>query len=170
MYEDLDDLIKRSPKPLEVKRGISIKQDLAGKSRNLIGEILSVSVKFISKWRLIYEEYGVNGLMSTHQGGKPRAFLDGNKKAEVLAHIRSHEVFGVSELAAHLQSVHGVNFKSTQSYYDLLHEARMSWHKSQKTNPRRDAQKVQERRAEIKKTSKRAKIHQKSGNNSPFSR
>jgi len=66
MYEDLDDLIKRSPKPLEVKRGISIKQDLAGKSRNLIGEILSVSVKFISKWRLIYEEYGVNGLMSTH--------------------------------------------------------------------------------------------------------
>jgi hypothetical protein len=49
MYKDLDDLIRRSPKPLEVKRGIAVKQDLAGKSRNLIGEILSVSVKFISK-------------------------------------------------------------------------------------------------------------------------
>ncbi len=163
MYEDLDDLIKRSPKPLEVKRGIATKQDLAGKSRNLIGEILSVSVKFISKWRLIYEEYGVNGLISTHQGARPRAFLTADKKAEVLAHIRSHEVFGRPELAAYLQGTHGVSFKSPQSYYDLLHEARMSWHKSQKTNPRRDEQKVQERRGEIKKKSKKNENPSKSG-------
>jgi putative transposase len=155
MYEDLEDLIKRSPKPLEVKRGIAIKQDLAGKSRNLIGEILSVSVKFISKWRLIYDEYGVNGLVSMHQGAKPRAYLDEQKKAEVLKHIRSHEVFGPSELAACLEKDYGVRFKSKQSYYDLLHDARMSWHKSQKTNPRRNESKVQEKRTEIKKNSKK---------------
>jgi putative transposase len=97
----------------------------------------------------------VDGLLSAHQGARPRAFLSPEKKAEVLAHIRSHRVFGFSDLVAYLQGVHGVSFKSGQSYYDLLHEAGMSWHKSRKTNPRRDEQKVQERRAEIKKNFKK---------------
>lgn len=155
MYTDLEDLIKRSPKPAEVTRGIAVKQDLAGKSRKLIGEILSVSESFVSKWRLIYNDYGVNGLISAHQGAKPRAFLSEEKKAAVLAHIRSHSVFGYGDLVSYLQSTHGVNYKHSQSYYDLLHEAGMSWHKSQKINPRRDEQKVQARRSEIKKNYKK---------------
>jgi putative transposase len=163
MYQDLEDLASRSPKPLEVKRGIAVKQDLAGKSRNLIADVLSVSVKFISKWRLIYDEYGVNGLVSTYQGGSPRSFLDEEQKSETLLHIRSHEVFGLSDLAAYLQSKHGVVYKSLQSYYDLLHEARMSWHKSQKRNPRRDEQKVQEKRTEVKKNFKNSANPSKDG-------
>lgn len=156
MYKDLEELIRTSPKPLEVKRGIAVKQDLAGKNRNLIAEILSVSVKFVSKWRIIYDEHGVNGLESAHQGGAPRAFLDSETKPKVLAHIRSHEVFGVPELSAYLQGTFGVSYKHSQSYYDLLHEAKMSWHKSQKKNPRRDEQQVQNRRVEIKKKSKKS--------------
>jgi putative transposase len=155
MYTDLEDLIKRSPKPSEVKRGIAVKQDLAGKSRKLIGDILAVSRSFVSKWRIIYEEYGVNGLVSAHQGAKPRAFLSDEKKAEVLAHIQQHSVFGRGELASYLQNTHGVSYKHSQSYYDLLHEAGMSWHKSQKINPRRDEQKVQAKRSEIKKNFKK---------------
>lgn len=159
MYKDLEELIKRSPKPAEVKRGIAVKQDLAGKSRKLIAEILSVSVKFISKWRIIYDEYGVDGLESIHQGGKPRAFLDDEAKSKVLKHIQAHEVFSVPELAAYLQGTYGVSYQSSESYYDLLHGAKMSWHKSQKKNPRRDGQLVHEKRSEIKKTSKRTKIY-----------
>lgn len=168
MYKDLADLIKHSSKPAEIMRGLAVKQDLAGQKRKTIGEILSVSVAFISKWRIIYDEYGVDGLTSLHQGGKPRAFLNEEQKAEVLAHIHSHEVFGLSELSAYLQTVFGVSFKSSQSYYELLHEAKMSWHKSQKTNPRRDEQKVLQRRAEIKKTPKTAQGHQEAGNSSSF--
>jgi transposase len=163
MYTDLEDLLKRSPKPLEVKRGLAVKQDLAGKSRKLIAEILSVTEAFISKWRIIYEEYGVNGLQSAYQGAKPRAYLSEEKKAEVLAHISSHQVFGFSELVAYLQINHGVSFKSSQSYYDLLHAARMSWHKSQKVNPRRDAQKVATKRDEIKKNFKKSENLSKNG-------
>lgn len=151
MYKDLDDLIKHSSKGAEIKRGIAVKQDLAGKSRKLIAEIMSVTEAFISKWRIIYDEYGVNGLLSAHQGAKPRAFLSEEKKALVLAHIRSHSVFSFSDLVSYLQKEHGVSYKSSQSYYDLLHEAGMSWHKSQKTNPKRDEQRVQERRTAIKK-------------------
>jgi transposase len=151
MYTDLEDLIKRSVKPAEIKRGIAIKQDLAGKSRKLIAEILSVTEAFISKWRIIYDEYGVNGLVSAHRGAKPRAYLSEEKRAEVLAHVRSHAVFGFSDLVLYLQNTYSVSFKSSQSYYDLLHEAGMSWHKSQKKNPRRDEQMVQTKRLEVKK-------------------
>lgn len=156
MYTDLEDLIKRSAKAAEIKRGIAIKQDLAGKRRKLIAEVLSVTEAFISKWRLIYDEYGVNGLVSAHQGAKPRAFLSEEKKAAVLAHVRSHTVFGFSDLVSYLQNTYSVSFKSSQSYYDLLHEAGMSWHKSQKNNPRRDEQTVQTKRLEVKKNFKKS--------------
>ena len=155
MYETLEDLIERSPKHSEVKRGIAVQQDLAGKSRNSIAGILSISVKSISKWRLIYDEHGVDGLISAHQGAKPRAFLNETQKASVLAYIRSQEVFGIAELAAYLKSEYDVSYKSPQSYYNLLHEAGMSWHKSQKQNPKRDEQKVQHRRMELKKNFKK---------------
>lgn len=168
MYKDLEDLINRSPKPAEVKRGIAVKQDLTGKSRVLIGDILSVSASFISKWRRIYDEFGADGLISLYQGAKSRAFLSDEKKAEVLAHIKSHSVFGFQDLKSYLQSTHGVVYKHWQSYYDLLHEAGMSWHKSQKVNPRRDELKVQEKRIEIKKTPKRTKVNQKRADNSAF--
>lgn len=156
MYIDLEDLIKRSTKAAEIKRGIAIKQDLAGTRRKVISEVLSVTEAFISKWRLIYNEYGVNGLVSTYQGAKPRAFLSEEKKAEVLAHVRSHPVFSFSDLVCYLQNTYSVSFKSSQSYYDLLHEAGMSWHKSQKNNPRRNEQMVQTKRLEVKKNFKRS--------------
>lgn len=47
MHTDLEDLIKRSPKAAEVKLDIAIKQDLMGKSRKLIAEVLSVAETFI---------------------------------------------------------------------------------------------------------------------------
>lgn len=156
MYKDLEDLVKRSAKSREIKRGLAVQRDLAGQSRKLIAEVLGVCLSFVSKWRLIFDEYGVNGLISTHQGGASRAFLKTEQKEKVLAHIRSQEVFGPGELAQHLKSVYGISFQSPQSYYELLHEAGKTWHKSQKANPRRDEQEVQQRRHEIKKNSKKS--------------
>jgi putative transposase len=155
MYTDLEDMIKHSAKPIEVSRAIAVKQDLAGKKRSVIASILDKTEAFISKWRLIYDEYGVNGLMSIHIGGKSKAFLNDAAEKEVLLHIKSHEVFGPKDLMEYLKSRFGVEFKSLQSYYDLLHESGMSWHKSQKTNPRRNEEHVTKRRKELKKSSVR---------------
>ena len=131
---------------------MAVKQDLANKDRQVIADILSISVSFISKWRLIYEEFGADGLRSLHQGAKPRAFLSQEQKTAVLAHIGRHTVFGYQELVAHLADVYGVTYQHNSSYYDLLHAADMTWHKSQKRNPKRDEQQVTERREELKKT------------------
>ena len=43
-------------------------------------------------------------------------------------------------------------YESKQSYYDLLHEGRMSWKKTEKMNPKREESEVVPRREEIKKT------------------
>lgn len=161
MYRNLEDLIRNSPHAAEIKRGIAVKQDLAGKSRKVIADILSVTEAFVSKWRKIYDEFGVNGLQSIHQGGTPRALLNEAQRKEIIAHIRKFEVFGLQELQAHIQTTYHVTFKSMQSYYELLHAAGMSWHKSQKTNPRRDQKKVNARRKELKKNSENAENQSK---------
>ena len=62
-------------------------------------------------------------------------------------------MFSLADLVKYLKEVFEVEYKSMQSYYDLLHESNMSWHKSQKTNPRRDENQVLQRREEIKKNS-----------------
>jgi len=45
----------------------------------------------------------------------------------------------------------GVVYQSKQSYYDLLQLGGMSYHKSEKRNPKRDEAQVIARREEIKK-------------------
>ena len=43
-------------------------------------------------------------------------------------------------------------YRSKQSYYDLLDAGGMSYHRSEKDNPKRDETQVLARREEIKKT------------------
>lgn len=152
MNTDLDTFLKSGIKLAEIKRCLAVQQDLAGKRRKEIASFLSVTSAFVSKWRLIYDEYGSEGLRSNHQGGKPRAFLNEADRSKVIEHLKQQELFGPTELANWLKEQFGVRFRSPQSYYDLLHEAGISWHKSQKSNPRRDETKVLERRDELKKT------------------
>ena len=151
MHQVLDDFIKQCGNSAEIKRGLAVKQDLEGKPRVQIADILSVHPAFVSKWRLIYDEFGVNGLYSTHQGGAPRSFLTGEQRKQTLTHIGLQTIFGPKDLQLYLEKAFDVRFKSMQSYYRLLHEAGMSWHKSQKTNPRRDKAKILEKRQELKK-------------------
>ena len=154
MYKDIEDLIQHSKKSAEIKRGLAVKQDLAQKNRSMITEILGVCPSYVSKWRLIYETYGVNGLVSCHRGAAPRAFLTEAQRASVIKHIEAQEIFSPKDLALYLKDTYGISFKSSQSYYNLLQDAKMSYYKSQKINPRRDEEKIEERRKEIKKNLK----------------
>lgn len=161
MHQFLDDFIKQCGNSAEIKRGLAVKQDLEGKPRVQIADILSVHPAFVSKWRLIYDEFGVDGLYSTHQGGAPRSFLTREQRKQTLTHIGLQAIFGPKDLQLYLEKTFDVRFKSMQSYYQLLHEAGMSWHKSQKTNPGRDKVKVLEKRQELKKIQTQETINQK---------
>lgn len=56
------------------------------------------------------------------------------------------------ELVQYIESNYGVTFKPQQSYYDLLSAGGFSWHKTQKSNPKRDEEAVLKKREELKKT------------------
>ena len=55
----------------------------------------------------------------------------------------------------YVEERYGVVYQSKQSYYDLLEVGGMSYHRSEKVNPKRDEAQVLARREEIKKNWRR---------------
>jgi putative transposase len=153
LYPSLDVLIAQSTKPAQVLRALAVKNDLAGIARSQIGLLLGRSVSFVSKWRLIYDEYGTDGLISLHQGGRPRAFLTEQDKEAVLAYLQAQPTMSLPQLREYLQSCYGIFYRSDRSYYALLHQAGFTRHKSQKANARPDPILVTQKRKTIKKNS-----------------
>ena len=55
------------------------------------------------------------------------------------------------QLCDYLRDEYGIVYKSRQSYYDILHEAKVSWKKSQKQNSQGDPEEILGTREAIKK-------------------
>ncbi|NES73965.1 MAG: IS630 family transposase, partial [Okeania sp. SIO2D1] len=72
------------------------------------------------------------------------------EKEAVINWIKSQKYWDLSELECYLIEEYGVVFKSLSSYYELLNEAKISWQKAQKKNPKKDPEVVKKRNEEIK--------------------
>jgi len=134
----------------EIKRALAAKMVLEGFETHIICKLLEVSASFVSKWKNVYEAEGAEGLLLNHKGSQ--SFLTSVQKNEVIVYLKNLNHFSVAELRDHIESSYGVVYKSKQSYYDLFDEAGISWHKSQKINPKRDEKKILAKREDIKKT------------------
>ena len=135
----------------EYKRGQAVKLDLEMYPRKLTAEVLSVSVNFVSKWRVQDNKHGAAGLRLTHKGSK--GFLSKEDKQQVLEWIREQSPSISREtLESYLESNYGVSYKSSRSYYQLLEQAGLSYKKRQAVNPAKHEQKVLQRREELKKS------------------
>ena len=146
----LAEFLKQVKDKREYKRGQAVKLDLAGYGRKSIAVALSVSVNFVSKWRLQYNRHGVAALGLSYQGSK--GYLSAKEKEQVLAWLEDQSPYvGRETLETYLESQYGMRYKSTSSYYDLLHQAGISYKKRQAVNPKKDEQKVLDKREEIKK-------------------
>jgi putative transposase len=85
-----------------------------------------------------------------YQGSQ--GFLTESQKEKVLEWLGQQSgSVSVETLTSYLKSQYGVDYRSKQSYYDLLSLAGMSYKKRQALNPKKDEQKVLEKREEIKK-------------------
>lgn len=69
----------------------------------------------------------------------------------MLSWIGAQETISSEQVRDYLEEQYGVVYQSKQSYYELMQAAGLSYHKSEKRNPKRDEKQVFERRAEIKK-------------------
>ena len=143
----LDDIIN-SGDPREIKRALAVKMFEHGSNRSYISTILSVTESYVSKWNNIYRKTGDEGLLLGYIGSQ--SYIDEFDRCDILKYIKTKETITTDELAAYIKENFGVTYCSKQSYYDLLHEARMSWKKTEKVNPKRNEAAVLEKREEIK--------------------
>jgi putative transposase len=146
----LDEIIEKSKEVREVKRALAVKMVLGGMPGKQVAETLKVSEQFISKWKGVFEREGAEGLRLAYQGSL--GFLTKEQREEVIEWIKAKGTISLEPLISHLARVYEVSYGSKQSLYELLNEAGMSWHKSEKVNPKRDKALVMERRESIKKS------------------
>jgi transposase len=70
----------------------------------------------------------------------------------------------LEEVRDEIEARYGIVYQSKQSYYDLLDASGLSYHRTEKSNPKRDEAQVLERREEIKKNWRRAGKRLSGGN------
>lgn len=138
-----------APEGREIKRAIAVKMVVLGFKTKDICDVLDVSDSFVSKWKTIYENEGADGRRLHYKGGT--GFLTESQRNQILFHLQDKPHYSVEELRDLIERRYGVVYQSKQSYYDLLSEAGLSWHRTPAVNPKRDEGQVLLKRAEIKK-------------------
>lgn len=139
--EELEAFIASNPDPRELKRALAVSMTLRGYSHQQIMTLLQVSSGFISKWKQAFVMDGVPGLKLAYKGS--RGYLTDEEKQQVLAFLREKDHWDLNELECYLAEHFDIIFAAKSSYYDLFHEAGISWKKSQAENPRKDPELVE---------------------------
>lgn len=146
---DLKTFIKTTKDSCELKRALAVKNTLAGRPWFDVAKELEVCESFIGKWRQIYAELGQEGLRLSYKGSS--GYLSVKDKIHVLKWLEAQSNWSVESLRNYIQKQYGITYRSRQSYYALLHEAKLSWKKTQKRNPKAVPEKIKETREVLQK-------------------
>jgi len=145
----LGKLIKESKDVREVKRALSVKLVQSGMEGQSVSEMMKVSEQYVSKWKTNYSSEGAKGLLLGYQGSSN--YLNESERNEIVSWISKQTQVSVETLQNHLEANYGVVYRSRESYYELLKAGGMSYHKSEKVNPKRDEKVIKEKREAIQK-------------------
>lgn len=146
---DLQKFIQSTQERRELKRALAVQNTLADRPRAEVAAELGVKESFIGMWRWRFKHDGIACLAVGYQGSA--GYLTTAEKKAVVEWIQQQGAWNIQTLYRHIEATYGVRYKSQQSYYALLKEARMSWKKSQHRHPDADPAKVTAKRDEIKK-------------------
>jgi len=124
----------------EYRRGLAVKLAFQGYLYEVICDMLDVSPGFISRSKTAYETHGVEGLTLKYQGTRP--FLSATERQAVISWLKNQQEWSVERLHEYIETTYGIVFQSRQSYYQLLKEAEITYKRVQRTNPKRDEQRV----------------------------
>lgn len=145
--EELTDFIEANPDPRELKRALAVQMVMQNYTHSQIGEILRVSVGFVNKWKYAFFEQGMAGLKLKHQGS--RGYLTSVQRQAVIDWLKQKNYWHLDELKQYVEDSFGVVFESNQSYYELFQQAKITWKKTQKTNPNKDADLVAKKNVKL---------------------
>lgn len=145
----LAQVIEETTDVRELKRAVSVKLSEQGMATAAIGAVLQVTPRAVRKWRRRYEREGVDGLAVRNRGSE--SYLSIEQRQEVEDWLGAQETIRVDEVRDEIEARYGIVYQSNQSYYDLLDASGLSYHQTEKSNPKRNEAQVLERRDEIKK-------------------
>ena len=150
---DIDAIINEATDAREVKRAVSVKMGQQGLSPAQICQVLKVSLQSVSKWKGQYEAEGAAALRMKYRGSE--GYLRVEEREEILHWIGAQETVSIEAVRDYVEERYGVVYHSKQSYYELLEAGGMSYHRSEKSNPKRDGAQILARCEEIKKNWRR---------------
>lgn len=140
LMNSLSQFIASTTDARELKRALAVQMRQQGYPYQQIESLLEVSESFISKWQQVYRQQGINALKLRYWG--TQGYLNDADKQAVMKWLQQRQTCQLEELIAHVELTYGVVFKSQQSYYDLLHQAGLSWKKTQSARPQKDEAQV----------------------------
>jgi putative transposase len=143
----LEAFIKSDIDARELKRAIAVRMALSGNIYHEISNILGVSNFFIGYWKKQFKTKGIARNKLGHKGSK--GYLTALQNTEVIELLKNKQYWNLDELVTYLEQEFGVIYKSKQSYYELFDRAKISWKKTQKTNPKFDKELVKKKTEEI---------------------
>jgi putative transposase len=150
--KELKDFIDSNPDPRELKRALAVMMWIEGVPCSEIKKILNVSATFISQCKIKFIKDGVKELKLKYQGSK--AYLSREQRREIINYLDVQEYLSLQELREYIEDNYNydVRFPSSQSYYyTLLDEAKISWKKTQKKNPKKNDKVVETKKIEIER-------------------
>jgi putative transposase len=147
--DTLAQLIEETTDVRELKRALSVKLGQEGMATEAVGKVLQVTPRAVRRWRKRYEQEGVTGLQVKYRGSE--SYLSVEQRQEIEDWLGAQETLTLEEVRDELEARYGIVYQSKQSYYALLDASGLSYHRTEKGNPKRNATQVLERRDEIKK-------------------
>ena len=145
----LAQLIEETTDGRELKHGVRGELSEEGMATEAIGAVLQVTPRAVRKWRRRYEREGVEGLQGRYRGSE--SYLSVEQRHELEDWLGARETITLEEVRDEIEARYGVVYQSKQSYYDVLDASGLSYHRTEKSNPKRNEAQVLERREEIKK-------------------
>ena len=146
----LAQLIEETTDVRELKRAVSVKLGERGMATEVVSEVLQVTPRAVRKWRQCYEREGVEGVHVRNRGSE--SYLSVEQRQKIEDWLGAQETITLEEVRDEIEARCGIVYQSKQAYYDLLDASGLSYHRTEKGNPKRSEAQVLERREEIKKT------------------
>ena len=91
----------------------------------------------------------MEGLQVRYRGSE--SYLSVEQRQEMEDWLGVQETITLEEVRDEIEARYGIVYQSKQSYYDVLDASGLSYHRTEKSNPKRNEAQVLERREEIKK-------------------
>ena len=124
----------------EYKRAMAVKLLLLEFEPHDIADLLQVTESFVSKWKGLCFEHGVDAFVLKYHGYQ--GYLSSAQRQSIIEWIKAQKIRNIDELIAFIRTTYRIEFKSRQSYYDMFTEAGITWKRAQSQHPDKDLDRI----------------------------